>query len=281
MKNRKILAAIAVILAMLLTFAACGSKDDDSEDTSKKKSGKSDTEQVDDKKDEKDYDSSSTKKGSVNSDMSDKVKKTETVYGVEKPIAYDENGYAVFNEKGLVRIYDVDEKGNIQKDADGNILYNYYDVGGDFIHDNIFDSILWAMKAPKGFTAQDASVYIKNGSDGKCKISIHINKKTETPDDFAAFYETKKTETANDTEQLKGTYEGTVSETFSLGSKNLPAFSVIHKTFQDGKLVAYTAQVYYLINAEIWQADYVCEDMVGYDESFDLAAYMKQNFVTK
>ena len=213
-----------------------------------------------------------------------KKPETEDLYGEDKPVAYNENGYAVYNDKGLVRIYDTDDKGNIIKDENGEPQYNYYDVGGSFVHDGILDTKDYAFKMPSGWDVGDNSVFTKRGTDGECKVTIVVASGSNEEVDFQAYtaeYDKNNEDAVNELKQ-QGNDASMETESFYLGQAQSPAFA---STFiikdADGKVSHYAVTIYYLYDAKIFQISYLCNGGVGYDESFDFLSYVKENYVTK
>lgn len=213
-----------------------------------------------------------------------KKPKQEDLYGYDKPVAYNENGYAVYNDKGLVRIYETDDKGNIVYDEDGNPQYNYYDVGGGFVHDGMIDTKDYAFKMPSGWDIDENSVFTKRGTDGKCTVSVMFASETSADYTFNDFVDQNIASNQETVNQLKenGQDANMETELFSLSQTESPAYAATY-IFKDadGKVIHYAVSVYYLYNAQIYLINYICTDGVGYDESFDFLSYVKENFVTK
>ena len=213
-----------------------------------------------------------------------KKAKQEDIYGYDKPVAYDENGYAVYNEKGEVRIYQTDQKGNIIKDDEGNPRYSYYSVGGSFVHDNIIDTMAYAFKMPSGWEVNDTSVFVKRGTDQKCKVSITFAVETSEDLEFSEYIDQNKISNQDNVSKLvEEGYDATMeTEYFSLGKTQSPAYAATYMVKDtDGKLIHYAVSIYYLYQTKIYNINYICGDGEGYDESFDFLSYVKENFVTK
>lgn len=209
----------------------------------------------------------------------------EDIYGYDKPVAYNENGYAVYNSQGLLRIYRTDSDGNIVKDENGEPKYDYYDVGGGFVHDGIIDTIYYAFKMPSGWdVVNDAGVFTKRGTEGKCTVTISFVQDTSEELSFSNYVDQNKTSNQETIDNLKEQgYDATMeTELFELGRTQSPAYAATYMVKDgEGKLIHYAVTIYYLYQAKIYLVNYVCADGEGYDESFDFIKYVKENYVTK
>lgn len=213
-----------------------------------------------------------------------KKAKQEDIYGYDKPVAYDDNGYAVFNDKGEIRIYETNSKGEIMKNDDGQPRYKYYSVGGSYVHDGIMDTTQYAFKMPSGWDVNDTGVFTKRGTDEKCTVDISFVLDTSEEISFTDYIDKNKLENQNTVDELKKQgYDASMeTEYFELGRTQSPAYAATYMVKDsEGKVIHYAVSVYYLYQAKIYLVNYLCGDGQGYDESFDFLSYVKENLVTK
>lgn len=213
-----------------------------------------------------------------------KKPKKEDVYGVDQPVAYNDNGYAIFNDEGFLRVYDTDEKGNIKYDSEGNPEYKYYDVGGSYVHDETLETPGYAFKMPSGWKVKDNSTFTKNGTDGACNVKIILAEHTSAELTFEQYVDMNKIKNEETVNQLKESGSDVTMDTelFTLGQTQSPAYAATYLVKDaDGKVMHYAVSIYYLYQSDIYLINYICEDGAGYDESFDFLSYVKENFVTK
>jgi len=213
-----------------------------------------------------------------------KKPKQVDIYGYDKPVAYDENGYAVYNSQGLLRIYRTDSDGNIIKDENGEPKYDYYSVGEGFVHDGIIDTAAYAFKMPSGWEVNDNSEFVKRGTDGKCVASVMFVSDTSDEMSFTDYVDKNKLDNQETVAKfVEQGYDATMeTELFELGRTQSPAYAATYMIKDsEGKLIHYAVTIYYLYQAKIYQINYLCGDGVGYDESFDFISYVKESFVTK
>ena len=213
-----------------------------------------------------------------------KKAKQEDIYGYDKPVAYDDNGYAVYNDNGEIRIYDTNSNGEIINDSEGQPRYKYYPVGGSYVHDDIYDTTQYAFKMPSGWDVSDNGIFTKRGTDGKCTATVSFAQDTSEDLSFSDYVDQNKTSNQETVEKLNEEgYNATMeTEYFSLGKTQSPAYAAVY-TVKDseGKLTHYAVSIYYLYQAKIYLVNYVCGGGQGYDESFDFVSWVKENLVTK
>lgn len=213
-------------------------------------------------------------------------KKAENVdvNGVDKPVAYNENGYAIFDEEGHIRIYDTDENGRIIYDEQGNPGYKYYDGDGYLYHDGMIDTPQYALAMPSGWEYSGTSTFFKKDTDNKCKVQIFVALEDGTQ--IESFVATNRESNKEVMAKTEAEYEGYKAEMttddFVFGTKEIQAYTNIYKvTDADGKLVHYAVDMFVLMDGKVYDINYLCTNGIGYDESFDFVNYIKENFIAK
>lgn len=214
---------------------------------------------------------------------SKKPKQVE-VDGVEQPVAYNENGYAIFDDNGNVRVYDTDEHGKIQYDSDGNVEYKYFDGNGYLYHDGIIDTPQYALAMPSGWEYSGTSVFFKKDTDKKCKVQVFVA--LEDGSQIESFVATNRESNKDVMAKVEAEYEGYKAEMttddFVFGTKEIQAYTNTYKvTDADGKLVHYAVDMFVLMDGKVYDINYLCSNGIGYDESFDFVNYIKDNFIAK
>lgn len=214
------------------------------------------------------------------------TKKPENVdvNGVDKPVAYNENGYAVFDEDGYVRVYETDANGKIQYDENGNPRYNYYNAEDGFVHDGMIDTPLYAFMIPKGWESYSSNTIIKTGTDKKCKIQIFVAYEDGTAvEDFISDNRASNQDVMFQAKNQHPDYTVDMdTEDFTLSSKEMPAYANTYKINDaEGKVIHYAVDLFFLMNGQVYDLNYLCSSGEGYDESFDFISYAKENFIAK
>lgn len=213
-----------------------------------------------------------------------KKPKEVDVNGIDKPVAFNDNGYAVFDEDGHIRIYDTDEKGKIIYDEQGNPSYKYFDAEGILNHDGIIDTTAYALKVPSGWDCEGTTAY-KRGTDKKCKIMVFMA--SEDGSAIEDFVSQNRAQNADVMKKVKEEYpEKTgkmLTEDFTFGTQELSAYAntYIVTNDSDGKVEHYAVDVFVLFKGQIYDINYLCSNGEGYDESFDFISYVKENFIAK
>lgn len=207
--------------------------------------------------------------------------KTEEIYGQEVAVAYNEQGLAVFDEEGHIRIYDTDEKGYIKYEEDGTPSYKYFDINGVYIHDNTLDTQLYVLSMPDGWNVTDNG-FVKAKTDGKCKVMIFCASQDNNIEEFVAANRASNQDVmyqANQAENVNAVME---TKDFELTANGLPAYANIYKTTDDaGAVTHYAVDIFFLMNGQIYDLNYLCLNGIGYDPDFDFIAYANDNFIIR
>lgn len=207
----------------------------------------------------------------------------EEINGIEKAVAYDEEGNTVVNSQGQLRVYSLDEKGYIQYEEDGTPVYSYVNLPSIRADGQTVDTDEYSLTMPEGWETNSAGVFSKNGTDGKCTVSMGLANSLEDSS-FDAYIQENRMTNEENVQKVKEQYPNyTVdmsTENFLLAERNAYAATYIIKD-ENGKVVHYAVMIYYSYEGQAYFINYICKDGIGYDESFDFTSYIKENYVIK
>ena len=206
----------------------------------------------------------------------------EEINGIEKAVAYDEEGQTVLNSSGQLRVYSLDEKGYIQYEEDGTPVYNYVDLPAIRANGQTVDTNDYSLTMPEGWEATESGGFFKKEAE-KCRVNMGYVKdlQTETLDSVVQEEVIKSQEVEDEMQKNAPDYQidkGT--DEFQLcGKRALSTWHLVKDP--SGNVVHYAVTVYYENQGKLYLVSYGCIDGQGYDPDFDFVAYLKENFVIK
>ncbi|MBR2954145.1 MAG: hypothetical protein IKC45_07170 [Clostridia bacterium] len=228
-----------------------------------------------------------------------KLEMTE-INGSEYPLMTDKSGNTIVNEENKVAVLVTDREGEVLTYADGEDQTYWLQLDGDYVTDDQVQGKLYKLGVPKGWTGNKYGRVVKDKTDENCyiKFTQHAElKKDETLETYLDIIDSNNEavgEAINDPIQLAelikknpsfAAYEGckyTHAEKTGTISGNLSSEVRVYKIVdKDGNVIHYTENYYFVSNETVYSVDYACEGGEGYDESFDFAKYLGQNFTFK
>lgn len=227
-------------------------------------------------------------------------KKYETtkINGKDVILVTDENGEPIVNDKNELIALVTDKAGEVLTYADGEDQTHYIKLYNTLEIDDVAYGEHYRLDVLKGWETTNGPRLNKEGTEGKCFIEFT---ETYTLKDNEVFEEAFiKTDEANDEiqkafedetkikELIKenpalAKYEGCKyiieSNMMSFTGESFPCKTYVYKVVNaDGGLENYVNSYYFLVGETIYCISYSCVDGVGYDESFDFAAYLRDHF---
>ncbi len=210
-------------------------------------------------------------------------KKYETtkLNGKEYLLVTDDEGNTVINDKNQVAAVVTDEDGEIITYENGEQQTYQVQLYGPVVVDGAARGTNYKINIPQGWTAIDGDKISKDKTEDNCYIQFAKVIEFDKDNNLDTYLE--KIETQN--KQLvsgfeKEGYTLTVDESdIVLTADNLHCRAYIYKVVDaDGKLIHYAENYYFAVSKTAYKLSYVCEDGIGYDETFNFKSYANENF---
>lgn len=224
--------------------------------------------------------------------------KTTKIGNNEYLLETDAEGNTIVEDEGIAVVV-TDREGEILTYENGENQTHYVPLPGSLVIDGVVRGDNFKLNILDGWTSTDFNRINKDKTDNKCYIKfekiVEKFEKEETIDTYLAEVDDQNQkivdafdneETMNnlikdnpDLAQLKGSKFTVEKSTTPLTKDNINCQVRIYKiTDKDGKIVHYAENYYFVSEKALYKLDYICEDGVGYDETFDFLSYANKNF---
>lgn len=225
--------------------------------------------------------------------------KTTKIGGADVILATDAEGNTIINDKDQFVAIVTDKEGEVLTYENGEEQTYFVNIPGSIVIGGLTRGDNFTLKVLDGWTPTDFNQIFKDGTDNKCYIkfaqTVKNLEKDESLDTHLATIDASNELLIDafkndavmdelikqnpDIAKYKGcTYTMEKSVT-NLTADNLACQVRIHKIVDNtGKVVHYVENYIFVVNNAVYQLDYVCEDGVGYDASFDFRAYANESF---
>ncbi|MBR5245847.1 MAG: hypothetical protein IKV25_00575 [Clostridia bacterium] len=204
---------------------------------------------------------------------------TTDVNGQDLLLYTDENGNTVINDENQIVVVVTDEDGEIITYENGEEQTRFVQISGSFIGDGYIQGKNFKINTPKGWEGTQISRIIKKNTDNKCYITFVELRELGEKESITTHIE----ELDATNEQLREGFEQQ-GYIFTV-EKKLTAISTYgarHYIYRivdgEGKTVHYAENIFFEAEKIIYSVDYVCMDGEGYDETFNFASFVQENF---
>ena len=205
------------------------------------------------------------------------------INGKDYPLAQDDNGETIINEKNQIAILVTDENKEVIKYEDGEDQTRWLQINGALIIDDKIQTKDHSFNIPEGWQGEESSArVVKDGTNGKCYMQLV---QVTTPKNQEAI-ETylKKLDEQNESliPGLKAQGYTLTVEDSTDGFQGRNHIKYVYKiTDSNGQIVHYVENYYFEAEKNIYTITYACENGVGYDETFNFKGYLVENFTFK
>ena len=208
-------------------------------------------------------------------------KKYETtkINGEEVILVTDENGEPVINENNELIALVTDSAGEVLTYSNGEDQTRYITLKDALEITGVAYGENYKMNILEGWELGADSKLYKKDTDNKCYISVTKNSSfsvDNTIDDYFVKLDEQD-------EQLK---EGFKTQGYDYVVEKKPItvdkYNGWHYTYRvtdnEGKIIHYAENYYFIVLKTLHSVNYACVDGVGYDETFVFENYVKANF---
>ncbi len=209
---------------------------------------------------------------------------TTKVGNLELLLYTDANGNTVINEDNQIIAVVTDSEGEILTYENGEEQTHYVQISGSYVGDGYIQNKNYKLVIPEGWRGNENDRIIKTNTDDNCYIHFTENKIFKDNENLDMYLEKLDQQNAQLIEGFKAEgYTLTVDKkTTTVGTNNLNSVWYAYKMVDgDGKIVHYAENLYFLNSKTLYSLNYICENGIGYDESFNFVEYAKTGFTFK
>ncbi len=221
------------------------------------------------------------------------------INGKEYPLAQDASGETIINEENQIAVLVTDRNNEVLTHADGENQTHWVQINGPLVIEDRVQTKNYSLAIPSGWEGDEISGRVtKKNTDEKCYIQItEIGKLEgkETLDEYLEKIDAQNTaigEAFADEEQMnaliaqnpafemyKGCKYTVAKSTGMIASGTLNCQVRVNKIVdEDGKVIHFAENYYFVSGKSIYKLDYICEEGKGYDDSFSFQQYIGEGF---
>lgn len=209
---------------------------------------------------------------------------TTNINGMDLLLYTDENGNTVINDDNQLVAVVTDREGEIITYENGEEQTYNIQITGSWVGEDVIRNKDYELAIPEGWRGTEDDKIIKRDTDDNCYISFIENKTLGENENFAAYLEAIDIQNAQLIDAFKAEgYTLTVDrKTTTIGTSGTKYEWYAYKIVDgDGAVVHYAENYYFIASKTIYSVNYVCEEGVGYDETFNFGEYLKTGFTFK
>ncbi len=207
---------------------------------------------------------------------------TVTVNGEEVALVTDDEGNTIVNDDNQVAVLVTDFDGEIVEYENGEPQTRWVEVGNGFVGDDYVMGRNYKFSIIEGWSASSSGKVVKDGTDGNCYIKFNTIMDADDNDNFKIYLDQidAQNESLVALFAEKGYNLEIERSQTTVTDKDLFCEIYIYKIVDDaGEVIHYAENHYFVAGTTIYSIDYACENGVGYDETFNFANYIKENFI--
>lgn len=213
----------------------------------------------------------------------------QEINGIERAVVTNENGELITDGEGLIRVYETNTKGQIVTNKNGEPEFNYVQPPEAYVNGNKVIIENFQIELPDGYEFDGRRTIVKKGTDSKCYIDAGYAATVSAEQPYISYLDQTETtnrefvKSINDGNALKDGIKSAEMQTKDIIiSGDIDAHCYEYKVYStEDKLVHYAVSTYFLIGKEIYEVNYVCGEGVGYDENFDVFAWLENSVTVK
>lgn len=209
--------------------------------------------------------------------------RVEKIQGKDHAVMTDKDGNVIVDENNRVQAIVTDNAGEVVTFENGEPQTYWVPITNYFVADGKLYTPIYTLASIKGWEMNASGAMEKDGSEGKCKITVAkvLTKDYEdaTLDEYLKFKE-EQDKAATPEFEKQGYKISYTKETVSLTEDNIQMISykvIIYN--KDGSIANYAETLFFQLNrSDKYSIHYASESGVGYDEKFDFRAFINENF---
>jgi len=209
---------------------------------------------------------------------------TTKIGGQDVLLATDEEGNTIINDDNQFVAVVTDSEGEILTYADGEEQTYFIQISGSWVADGYIQNKNYKLSIPEGWRGTEDDKIVKIGTEDDCYIHFVENKTLGENETYAEFLEAMDQQNELLIEGFKKEgYTLTVDrKSTTIGTSGTKYEWYAYKIVDANGEVLHYAENYFFIAAEtIYSVNYVCQNGVGYDETFNFGEYLKTGFTFK
>lgn len=217
---------------------------------------------------------------------------TYEIAGKQEPVVTDENNALVTNAQGEIAVYVTDENGETLTASNGDPNINYITPPNALVHpNNTLVTENFTFKIPDGWYGDENGSLYKKDTDMKCYIKAIYAMTATTENPFEAYIDAvlvnnrtiiDAINNGSDETKQAGYYSAECSQD-EFEFQDYSGQKISYTIYGDkGQVVHYAENLYFMLDdGTVYLMNYVCEDGVGYDSSFNFAEWATNNITFK
>lgn len=209
---------------------------------------------------------------------------TTNINGLDVLLHTDENGNTVINEDNQIVAVVTDREGEIITYENGeNQTYNIQ-ISGSWVGDGFIQDKDYKLVIPEGWRGTEDNKIIKRDTEDHCYINFIENKTLEKNETLETYLDAIDQQNEQLVEGFKTEgYTLTVDrKTTTIGTSATKYEWYAYKVVDgNGEVIHYAENYYFIAAKTIYSVNYICENGVGYDETFNFGEYVKNGFTFK
>lgn len=209
---------------------------------------------------------------------------TTKINGNEFVLYTDDEGNTVISKDNKIAIAVTDAYGEIVTYSNREPQTNWVQLYGDIQGETFIRGENYQMNALEGWTPDRMGKIIKNETDGRCYVQFA--EITEVTRDVSLYSYLDAIDNQN-AELVSGYEKQGYTLTIEKEDRTITEqeigciFYKYEVKDKDGKIMHYAENYYFVADNTIYKLGYVCEDGIGYDESFNFEEYLNTSFTYK
>lgn len=209
---------------------------------------------------------------------------TTEIGGKDVLLATDEEGNTIINDDNQFVAVVTDSEGEILTYADGEEQTYFIQISGSWVADGYIQHKDYTLAIPEGWRGTEDNKIIKRDTEDNCYISFIENKTLGENETIATYLEAMDQQNEQFIEALKQKgYTLTVDKkSTTIGTSGINYEWYAYKVVDtNGEVIHYAENYFFTAAKTIYSVNYICEEGIGYDETFDFGEYLKTGFTFK
>lgn len=209
---------------------------------------------------------------------------TTKINGKEFVLYTDDAGNTVISEDNRIAIAVTDASGEIVTQSNREPQTNWVQLYGDIKGETFIRGEKYQMNALDGWVPESLGKIIKNETNGRCYVQFIEIAKVTREVTLNSYLDAIDKQNAK---MVSGYEKQGYTLNIEKEDRNITEEEISCKFYKyevkdkDGKIIHYAENYYFVAEKTIYKVAYVCEEGIGYDESFNFEAYLNTSFTFK
>lgn len=206
---------------------------------------------------------------------------TTKINGEEFVVHTDTEGNTIINDQNMIAINPTNADGEIETYENGEPQTNWVQMYGNVQGEDFIQNEVYKMYAASGWTPGTMGRIFKNDTENKCYVQFVEIAEVSKEVNLTTYLNTIDEQNTQLVEGYKKEgYTCTIEkDSKTITDKELACKFYVYKlTDKDGNIIHYAENYYFATSEKIYKIGYVCEEGIGYDETFNFEAYLNTSF---